>query len=352
MLPYIILAGTPLLLKLLLPTEKFLNKEVAKKTFLILFGFALFFMIAFRDKYVGSADSYGYYQNWLDYSRLSFDGIKLYTEESTMEKGYIYTTWFFSQFIGDAQFIFILSGALFSIATCVFIYKNSEDITLSSVLFVTLGLYVFMVQGLRQGVAMSILLFAIEFIKKRKFIPFALLVAVASLFHQSAIVFLIAYFLYGLKLKPISVLFFAAFSGLMIVFSGPLVALGNKYFERDYHGEVESGGFIALAIYVIILLTVALFSHKKQDDKNFAFFVYLTAMGMVLFLMRYFDARIIERISFYFMFGQLAVLPSVINCLEARERQLTKLAVYILSILLFIYRINGSELVPFRFYWQ
>lgn len=351
MLPYIFLATSPFLLGFLL-LGKFQKPETEKKLFVILFGFILFFMIAFRSRFLGSTDSFIYYQNWIDYSRMDLDAVREYIEESRMESGFIYTVWFLGQFIKNAQFIFIFSGALFSVAVCRFIYKNSEDIMLSCVMFVTLGLYVFMVQGLRQGIAMSILLFSVEFVKKRKLIPFLLVVLLASQFHQTAIVFVIVYFLYNLELKPITLLVFSSIGALMIAFSNVLISLGNEYFERDYYGDVDEGGFIATAIYVIILVATLLFARKNKENKSFAMFVYMTIMGLVFYIMRYFDAMIVERISFYFMFGQLALLPSIINCLDAKERQVVKLAVYILCILLFIYRTNGSNLEPFKFFWQ
>ena len=351
MLPYIFLAITPLLVGLLF-AGKIEKHEHKKKLILFVFGFTMFIMIAFRSRFVGSTDSYHYYQNWIDYSRMDLIAVREGIKESRMESGFIYTVWFLGQFIKNAQFIFIFTGALFSISICRFIYKNSEDIMLSCVMFVTLGLYVFMVQGLRQGIAMSILLFSVEFVKKRKIILFLLLVLLATQFHQTAIVFVIVYFLYNLELKPITLLIYSALGDFMIVFSSALVRFGNKYFEREYDYEIEGGGFVATAIYAIILLATLLFARKNKENKSFAMFVYMTITGFIFYVMRYFDAMIVERISFYFMFGQLILLPSVINCLEPKERQVVKLAVYILCILLFIYRLNGSDLVPFRFFWQ
>ena len=68
--------------------------------------------------------------------------------------------------------------------------------------------------------------------------------------------------------------------------------------------------------------------------------------------MRYFAAQQAERISFYFAFGQMILLPNTAQQLKPRDRVVVKLAIYTLSILLFLYRINGSNFEPYAFCWQ
>ncbi len=356
MIPYLLLAVVPLtcfvLINLQRSNYRIYNEDKTKRTFLIVCGIVLFLMIALRNKHNGSTDSLNYYNCWNILQKASFEGFLDFMNDSGKEYGFYFSVWVLSKFFYDPQFVFVLSGALFSVSVCRFIYKNCEDIVLGMHLYITLGLYVFMVQGLRQAVAMSICLFSIEFVKKRKLIPFALIVLLAMQFHQSAIVFLIVYFLYGLKLNALTGLGFTFGCGVLIVASDTLVALGNDVFDREYGGTVDSGGFVAVAIYALVLLAALLFAKNKSRDKNFCFFFYLTTLGFVFYLMRYFGALAVERISFYFMFGQLAVLPSAFNSATSQDRKILKLAAYILSFLLFAYRLNNSDLIPYKFFWQ
>ena len=151
---------------------------------------------------------------------------------------------------------------------------------LGFLMYVTLGLYTFMVQGLRQAIAMSICLFSIEFVKKRKFIPFFLVVFLASTYHKTAIVFAVIYFLYGIKMDfkgyTCGILGAVAAIGL-----GPVwVRIANEQFDREYEGIVEEGGFVATAIYLIILFVAIVFGREKKADKNFSFFFYLTSNAL------------------------------------------------------------------------
>lgn len=326
--------------------------DKAKRRFLLWCGLAMFLIIALRHREVGSNDSNNYYENWELLSSISFNELKLFAKESNFEKGYLLFAWSFSHLLPEGQFVFVLSAIIFTIAVCRFIYINSEDPELSFVMFICLGLYTFMAQGLRQSIAMSICLFALEFAKKRKFIPFVFLVLLATTFHSSSIVFLFVYLLYGftMNIKTAIVGMFGA--TVLLTLSGPIANLGNMLFEREYENTVESGGFVAVAIYVLILLMSVIFSGKRRKEKDYSFFVFMTFFGFVFYLMRYFGVQAAERISFYFMFGQLISLPNVISRFDKSVSFVIKCAVIVLCFALFAYRLSGDGLVVYRFFWQ
>ena len=352
---YLFFATTPVIVSLAVSFSSKKSIKVndkAKRNFLLWCGLFMFIMIAFRHKEVGSNDSQNYFNNWELLSGLSFGGLKSYIAESNFESGYLLFVWIFSHIFPNGQFVFIISAILFVVAVCRFIYINSEDPELSFVMYICLGLYSFMAQGLRQSIAMSICLFAIELAKKRKFIPFVLLVLLASTFHTSAIVFLCVYFIYGhtINIRTATVGFGVA--TILLALSGQFAAIGNMIFEREYENEVETGGFVAVAIYVIILSVATIFSGKRRREKNYSFFVFMTFLGAVFYLMRYIEVQAVERISFYFMFGQLIVLPSAISRFDKHVSFVVKCAVIALSFALFAYRLNGDGLVVYRFFWQ
>lgn len=354
MLWYIFLAAFPVVISLIISCKgnSIRTNDKAKRMFLFWCGLAMFLLIALRSQYVGSADSENYFNNWERLSNVSFGGIEAIAEETNMEIGYLLYAWLFSHVFPNGQFVFVFSAFLFTIAVCRFIYKNSEDALLSFVMYICLGLFSFMIQGLRQAMAMSICLFSIEFCKKRKFFPFVLLVLLASLFHQSAIVFLVVYFIYGFKLNIRTGIASVCVSIVLLLLSSKIATIGNLIFGREYDTEVESGGFVAVAIYVIVLAITIIFSGKKRKEKDYSFFIFMTLIGFVLFLMRYTSVRIIERISYYFMFGQIIALPSVSSRFDRHVNVAFKYSVIALSLLLYVYRLSESGLVEYHFFWQ
>ena len=326
--------------------------DKAKRTFLLWCGFAMFLIIALRHREVGSNDSNNYYENWEFLSNFTFSELKMFMEISNFEKGYLLFVWSFSHLLPEGQFVFVLSAIIFTIAVCRYIYINSEDPELSFVMFICLGLYTFMAQGLRQSIAMSICLFAIELAKKRKIIPFILLVLLASTFHTSAIVFTVVYFICGISLNVRTLVMGVGITAVLLAFSSRLAAIGNMIFQREYEGEVESGGFVAVAIYAIILILSIALAGKRRKDQDYSFFVFMTWFGFVFYLMRYTEVQIAERISWYFMFGQLVALPNVLSRFDKSVSFVIKCAVIVLCFALFAYRLSGDGLVAYRFMWQ
>ncbi len=326
--------------------------DKAKRTFLLWCGIAMFLIIALRHRDVGSNDSNQYYFNWEAMSNRSWNDLKAFLPETNFETGYCVFVWIFSHIIPDGQYLFVISALIFTISVCRFIYINSKDPEMSFVMYICLGLYTFMAQGLRQSIAMSMCLFAIELAKKRKFIPFVLLVLLASTFHTSAIVFLVVYFIYGVTLNVRTLVMGAGVTVILLALSSRLAAIGNLIFQREYEGEVESGGFVAVAIYAIILILSIALSGKRRKDQDYSFFVFMTWFGLVFYLMRYTEVQIAERISWYFMFGQMIALPNAISRFDKHVSFIIKCAVIVLCFALFAYRLSGDGLVAYRFFWQ
>ena len=357
MIMYILLAMVPILFTPIVNSvykSSINHDDRAKRTFLLCCGACLFIMIAFRSQYVGTEDSQRYYLNWISMSKVPYSHLDMYLVNSEMESGYLFAVWLLSHIVPNPQMLFVFSGALFTISVCRFIYKNSDDVCVSFVMFICLGLYTFMVQGLRQAIAMSICLFAFEYCKEKKPIKFILLVLLAVLFHKTAIVFILIYFIHLLKMHWDSYAFIGVCSAVVLATSKYIVSISKILFnEEGYTDAVSTGGFIATAIYVIILAVALIFANKKQKkDVDFIFFFYIAYMGLFVYILRYVELVILERISYYFLFSQIILLPKVIGNFGKKAQNIIKTVALTLCILLFMYRLSSSDLIPYLFFWQ
>ena len=328
------------------------SSKKVKKVYLFWCGLILFLMTALRNKSLGSVDATNYYNNWIKLRESSFEQLKLFIDKSDMESGYLFTVWCISHIIYEPQFLFVLTGLLFTISICRLIYLNSENVMLSMVMAICLGLYTFMLQGLRQSIAISICLFALEYCKKRKLFPFLFLLAIAFLFHRTVIVFSITYFLYGptftnkTKIGAIGL-------GLGLFLLAPIfVRYGNQFLDRDYVETAASGALIASAIYTIILVAAFLFTNEKNTNQTFTFFVMITIVGAAFYLMRYVGAQVMDRISFNFIIGQCIVLPTVFQQFNKTSRDILLSLVCCICIALFMYRTMYSYATMYLFFWQ
>ena len=325
--------------------------DKAKRLFLFFAGAVLFLLFALKSQFVGE-DSWVYYGVWEKFSDASLGFYRSYLETTKMEEGFLFSVWCLSKVFKDAQFIFVITGAFYTFSICRFIYKNSKDVLMSFVMFVALGTYEMMFQVMRQAIAMSICLFAIEFCKKRKLLPFILLIALASSYHRTALIFFVVYFLYNIPANGLSVPLSLAGVAVVVGSSALFANLANEFLERDYVGAVQGGGYVALAIYCLIILLTLILLRQIGNDKNISFFFFVMVVGLAIFIMRYTGVRIAERASYYFIFGQMVVLPNIIQKLDKSSRQILKVIVLLLCISLFAYGLRDSDIVPYKFFWQ
>ena len=353
MLPYLLLAISPVALSF--GTDYLVSKHViaenkARKTVLVLSGILIYLFMALRDPSIGSGDT-------LVYTDVMKRAVRAETWNQfygsyDMEIGFQFFVFVLSRVFSSPQVLLVVTAAFFSYSICCFIYRNSDDVVLSLVMFITICGMTFYMQGMRQAIAMSIGLFAYECIKKRHYFRFCTLVTLASLFHQTALVLLLLLAIRFLKFNFKSFAFSTAFAAIFFLNLDRLISFANELFEKDYSGVFESGGGIATAIHFLILIFAFAFNRTARKNNNETMFLYVALAGALIYITRYFGVGIAERISFYYMFGQIALLPNTLQHFASRDRMLIKIAVFILCVSLSAYRLHGSNLVPYIPFWE
>ena len=329
-----------------------------KKLFIIIVGVAIALIMGLRAPVgVGSRDTASYAR--LFEHMQNVDNFKDYADRSLLSNGWLFsefgfyfTMWIISRFTASAQVFIFLTSSFMIFCVCRFIYKNSDDVSFSAIAFLTLGAFTFMMNGMRQSIAMCICLLGYEYVKKRKFLPFLTTVLIAMLFHKTAFIFLAVYFLIYIKSIKSVILYFAVSTGFFAVASR-FISFYDDITGEDYSEGVafDSGGITTLLIYFLAIgLAILVFSKfKDQSDKNC---FYASIIGAEFYIARFITIQIMERISYYFFFFIILLLPNAINKLNDREQRIAKLLVGIFAILVFAYRLNGGAFRNFRLFFQ
>ncbi len=344
---YLALSAFPVLFGFCFPRLKTSKRQ--KIVYLAICGLVMWFVMGCRHHLLGSEDTTNYYERM----RMAIQSPywEAFYEPDLYEKGFQYFVFLLSRVFHDPQWLLIITSLIFVVSILYFTYKNSDELPLALATYITLGLMTFHMQGMRQALAMSICLFAYEQAKKKHLLRFILLVLFATLFHQTAIVFFVVYIACQFKLNLKNIVAMLGVSAVAVAFSPFLVDLANRIFEKEYDDIVDSGGFVATAIYVIIFAVSLLYFYKnKKDDRSPL--VYVLIIGMATFIMRYVGVRIAERVSYYFAFSQIGLLPLATNLMVKKDRIYVYVAVAILQIALFAYRLHESNLVVYQFFWE
>jgi hypothetical protein len=291
-----------------------------------------------------------------------FDSIKLvkwsslfdYLKFCRMEDGYELFVKILTVIFPHHQWLAIVTAIFMMYSIGRFINRNTKSGDIAILCYFCLGLYTFMLTGIRQAMAMSICLFAFEYLKEKKLLKFTLIVILAAQFHTSAYFFLMSYFLANRKLTDGRII-----NNIM----APIIAVILMPFLFDfvekilgYQGvmeNIDNGRVFFVIILLITILSTAFYPKILKIYPKYNYFFHLNYICMTLWTMRLFS-RYVERVSMYFLFFTLIVVEDFILSLEDKKtRDLIYFILYILLIALFIYRLRFSttKIIPYSFFW-
>lgn len=209
------------------------------------------------------------------------------------------------------------------------IYKRSKMPMLSFLLFTCAFFYLWSLVVLRQAVAMSAIVFAIEFLIKKKYVRFILLVVIAALFHRTALVFLLALPISFIPYTKKSIPVFITLSLGMLVFGGLIVDSVLQLFSGMWHysaylTRAESYGnwrqILKYVVYTILTMGMMVIAKTRFKQEN-KVPIYLCLVGCLLCALAPFFAEMF-RLGLYFMLPIITLLPNAITEVKDEKRRL------------------------------
>lgn len=347
---YLLLSIVPIIVSLFYNATN-IDGEEKKRSYCIICGIILIFVVGMRNKSVG-ADMEHYY----DIMKSAIDSPSWinYYDKDGQEIGFQFFVFLLSRIFKNPQWLSFIATAISVTSMMVFCYRYSDNIRLSIAMYICLGLMGFHMTAIRQSIAMSICLFAYVFAERKQLLPFVALIILATLMHKTAIVFSLVYLISYLELKPIPLFLVVIGIVLAVYYSPYLIGLANNIWNKEYSNKVLSGGYVAVSIYVLIFIFCIIVT-KHPFEKNIdSMMFYILIIGFVIYIERYIGVLIAERISFYFSFSQLILLPNALKNGKIREKDkiAVEMVIYALCILLFMYRLSDSDIMPFKFFWN
>ena len=205
-------------------------------------------------------------------------------------------------------------------------------------------LYFFSFTYLRQILAVCTAWFAIPFAIDRKPVLFFSIMALAFLFHNSAILFVVIYFVINIKLTKLQItyIFIICFiTGLSPLGSFIMSTLGTEInavkadSETRYNGGARFEYFIESVFFIYLIFSQY---EKLLRDKinNVMLNIAILFCAFLLMFIRFSDGG---RMSWYFMIGVISVVPQV--CVANSKDNKAKIASYVVLSLLYLRIVFG-----------
>jgi len=121
--------------------------------------------------------------------------------------------------------------------------------------------------------------------------------------------------------------------------------------EFALQAEVDGGGLSVILIYLACIAMVVL-RHQCLDIPHVRMAFYGVVAGFTAYITRYFSNQILERISYYYFYFSILLLPSVFKLLPEKEQRWLRIAFSFLALYLFVHRVSNSRFGDFRFFFM
>jgi len=326
------------------------DRQKRNKIVIVLSCFGLFIIQALRAEFIG-VDLNGYLPAYQMVSSINiFAGERLFN----YEVGYTLYSQAFS-YLNFSEQWYLAVVALTIIAPVAYTWsKYSTMPALSVFIYITIGFFTFSFSGLRQSIAMAIAFFSIKYIKEKNFFKFILCVGLAMTFHTSAMIFIAAYPLYYLKLKPVHFTFIIPAFITVFIFRAEMFLLISLLY-RGVAVEVEkTNAYTMLIIMIVVLVLAYVFGSKNKQDLQFN--AYKNYM-LIAILVQIFasQSNTIMRVGYYYYMFITLLLPEVIMNQRDVKVRIFAVCALIVALLYFYETTTGNgylDVSPYFFYWE
>ena len=311
----------------------------------------IIFWTGIRTQFVDTA---AYIQTYMDMPSESLRSIFSYIQSFEKDKLFYFLSAIFKYIFGDNYHLWLFAISLLC-GLCIVrqVYRHSDSPYFSLYLFMTMSIFTWMMNGIRQFIAITVL-FALSdwLVDQKKRWLYVLAVVVLSFVHSSA--------LYALPFIVI-VMFSKPWDWKMILLSVAVaiaVANADRFTEiltetvaQDYAATFdESAGSNVIRTFVAYVPVAISFWGRKiirrKDDPYLNLCVNMSLVCALLYtLSSVTNGILVGRMPIYFQIYNLLLLPWLIkHCFNAKERQILTILCVGCYMVFFLYQatIAGS----------
>lgn len=293
----------------------------------VLFGIVIFFC-GLRS---GIADTPAYIS---EFKRASSNISQLDIDAIQKDKGYVILEVLFKQFISDDyHWWFLLIACISGIAIMYTLYKYSSDFGMSFFLFIASTQFTWLVNGMRQFLAVCLIFAAVTLMLEKQWWQYILVVLLAATLHGTAIIMIPVYFI--AQWKPFSLKSIVA--SIAIAVAGINIGRFEFLFDNtQYEGYLDniletSGMNVVRFLVAIVPVVIAVVGRKIIEAENNKLINICVNMSCfyiaVQFSALFVGANYIGRMATYFNVYNLILLPWMIrNCFTRDSARLVKFA--------------------------
>lgn len=333
-----------------------LPKEKSRKYCAIGMGVCLFLFAALRSWKVGS-DTWNYYAGFIHDSDMDYLDLLLYYQGRDPFFHFFQRT--FAYVSTEPQIFIAFVAGIISICFSVFAYFQKSNILVLYTMYITLRMYAFSLSGMRQAIALSFVFIAFVLLqRKRPWYYFVSITLLASLFHSSAFVFILAYPIAKFKHTKIVVATMLTI-GIANVGSGGQIAsvfanyiFGNRfqgYLSHDFAFGASSTFLIYVAIFIWMMISYKMLTRLDKDN---SLLISLSSVGLMFSILGQALPNLF-RLSYYYILPLYSIFAILLDQKSKKDKSsLTRNIVIIVLMAQYVIMGAGAGTDNYEFFWD
>ncbi|WP_096435068.1 EpsG family protein [Alteribacter populi] len=245
-------------------------------------------------------------------------------------------------FSSDPQTLLLVTALITNVLIVLVLYRYSRLFELSLYVYITSGLFLVSMNGIRQFLAAAIIFAATKYILDGSWKKFIFVVLIASSFHQSALILIPIYFIVRRKAWT-KTTFGLLLAAILIVigynqFSEFLFSAISESQYGHYQGFSEGGANMLRILVNAAPLALAYFGREKLRESftNGDYIVNLCILNLV-FMVIASQNWIFARFTIYFGLYQLILIAWVVKLFCKKDQKLVYYAIVVCYFIYFYY---------------
>lgn len=312
----------------------------------------LLLAVILRSKSVGG-DLINYERTFKYWSSLNF--FELFSIKNS-DIGFVIFNWGIGQVFDSVYALMAISAILILVLVFIVLNKYSSNISFS--LFCYASIYLSgILSGIRQEIAVAIILFSIIYVEKKELGKFMLCCIFAASFHSTAIIgILLQWFVYKEVDRMLFLKYVFGITGTVFILLFGISFVTSLYKINDYSQLIVRGEGIKLFILRggIIFVSIIIFKIYSGYGRVHDLFLKMYSLGWMIQILAL-GFSLLTRLTRYFSIAIIILLPNMLKLVKGKFiKFIAVMIVVMLSIAYFIFtsRENSSGIIPYRFFWQ
>lgn len=246
------------------------------------------------------------------------------------------------QFSSDPQLLIFVTALITNVLIVQVLYKYTRLFELSVYLYITSGLYIVSMNGIRQFLASAIVFAGIRFLFEGKWKAYFLVVLFASTIHQSALVLIPLYFIVRRKAWTLTTVTLLASAVLLVLGYNQLSdAFFSAISDTQYanYKNFDEGGANMIRVVIQAIPLVLAYLGREKLRELFPRIDYVVNMSVIGFVIMVVSTQnwIFARFIIYFGLYNLILMGWIVKIFPKNQQRLVYYAVLVFYFVYFFY---------------